>query len=89
MVSCLEKLVKIRVFEHSVPKQFLKRLAMTVFKVKLEISAQNMRQNHYLFYHSVWRFKAVELPSKNVLKFRQVLSTDSILFKSIDLVRLE
>jgi len=89
MVGSLEKLIKIRVFEHSVPEKFLKRLAVTIFKVELEISAQNVRQNHYLFYHDGWRVNAVELPSKNVIKFRQMLSSNSILFQLIDLVGLD
>ena len=47
-----------------------------------------MRQNHYLFYHDSWAVNAAELPKKNVLKFRQMLTFNSILFQSIDLVWL-
>ena len=39
MVGSLEKLIKIRVFEYSVPEKLLKRLTVTIIKVKLEISA--------------------------------------------------
>ena len=39
MVGSLEKLFEIRVFEYSVPEKLLKRLTVTIIKVKLEISA--------------------------------------------------